>query len=109
METTEKADKEMTYEETQKNILEELYSHNLADRITKMPISEHTRAALYFKGKVRDVLDILFSLHNLLYGEVCEEKASEFCEACRNLNEIADKYIIESIDENIGFRNMAEI
>ncbi|MBD8001049.1 hypothetical protein [Phocaeicola faecium] len=101
--------RETTYEETQKNILKELYSHNLADRITKMPISENTRAALYFKGKVQDVLDTLFSLHTLLYGEVDEEKASEFCDACMNLNKMADKYIIDSIDGKIGFRNQTEI
>lgn len=101
--------RETTYEETQKNILKELYSHNLADRITKMPISEHTRAALYFKGKVQDVLETLFSLHTLLYGEVDEETASEFCNACKNLNEIADWYITDSINGKIGFRNQTEI
>ena len=33
METTEKADKEMIYEENRENILKELYSHNLAERM----------------------------------------------------------------------------
>lgn len=109
METAKKNDKEMTYEETQNIILKELYSHNLADRITKMTISEQTRAALYFKGKVQDVLQTLFSLHYLIYGEADDETAGEFCEACRKLNEIADNYITCSINENIWVKGAAEI
>lgn len=109
MEPVDKVDKEMTYEEEKKNTLKELYSYNLAERITNMPISENTRAALYFKGKVRDVLDTLFSLHRLIYTETDNEKENEFCDTCERLNEIADEYIINSINENIGFRDMIEI
>ena len=77
METVEKTDIEMTYEEKKKNTLKELYGHNLAERIINMPISENTRAALYFKGKVQDVLDTLFSLHRLIYTEADDETARE--------------------------------
>lgn len=109
METVEKNDIEMTHEEKRKNILKELYGHNLAEQMTKLPISENTRAALYFKGKVQDVLDTLFSLHRLIYEEADNETAKEFCDACERLNEIADEYITNSINENIGFRNVSEI
>lgn len=109
METIEKTDREMTHEEKRENILKELYGHNLAERMTNMPISENTRAALYFKGKVQDVLDTLFSLHRLIYSEADDETAREFCNACERLNEIADEYITNSINENIGFRNASEI
>lgn len=109
METVEKNDIETTREEKRENILKELYGHNLAERITNMPISENTRAALYFKGKVQDVLDTLFSLHRLVYGEPDNEATFEFCDACKKLNEIADEYITNSINENIGFRNVSEI
>ena len=108
METIEKTDREMTREEKRKNILKELYSHNLAERITNMPISENTRAALYFKGKVQDVLDTLFSLHYLIYREPDDKTTEMFCKAGEMLNELADKYIIESISDNIGTR-MTEI
>lgn len=109
METAEKTNKEMTREEKQKNILKELYGHNLAERITNMPISEKTRAALYFKGKVQDVLETLFSLHRLMHEDVDDKTADKFCEACRNLDEIADKYITDSINDNLVFRNVSEI
>ena len=109
METIEKTDRETTREEKRKNILKELYGHNLAERMTNMPISENTRAALYFKGKVQDVLDTLFSLHRLIYSEADDETARKFCNACERLNEIADEYITNSINENIGFRNASEI
>lgn len=109
METVEKTDIEMTYEEKKKNTLKELYGHNLAERIINMPISENTRAALYFKGKVQDVLETLFSLHRLMYKDVDDKTTDRFCEAYKNLNEIADEYITNSINENIGFRNVSEI
>lgn len=109
METIEKTDREMTHEEKRVNILKELYGHNLAERITNMPISENTRAALYFKGKVQDVLETLFSLHRLMYTETDDETAKGFCEACRKLDEIADEYITNSINDNIGSRNVSEI
>lgn len=109
METVEKNDIETTREEKRKNILKELYGHNFAERIINMPISENTRAALYFKGKVQDVLETLFSLHRLVYGEPNDEETFEFCDACKKLNEIADEYITNSINENIGFRNASEI
>lgn len=91
------------------NVLKDLYGHNLAERMTKLPISENTRAALYFKGKVQDVLETLFSLHRLIYTEADDETAREFCDACERLNEIADEYITNSINENIGFRNVSGI
>lgn len=109
METIEKTDREMTREEKRKNMLKELYGHNLAERIINMPISENTRAALYFKGKVQDVLETLFSLHRLIYTEADDETAREFCDACERLNEIANEYITNSINENIGFRDMVEV
>ena len=109
METVEKNNIEMTREEKRKNILKDLYGHNLAERMTKLPISENTRAALYFKGKVQDVLDTLFSLHRLIYSEADDETAREFCDACERLNEIADEYITNSINDNIGFSDVSEI
>lgn len=87
-----------------------MYGHNLAEQITNMPISEKTRAALYFKGKVQDVLETLFSLHRLMYKDVDDKTTDRFCEAYKNLNEIADEYITNSINDNIiGVRNVTEI
>lgn len=99
---------EISHNEERAQMLKELHSHNLADRITNMPISENTRAALYFKGKVQDVIDTLFSLHYLIYREPDDKTTEMFCKAGEMLNELADKYIIESISDNIGTR-MTEI
>ena len=105
--------KNMTYskerQEERSEILQELYNHNLAEQMTKMPISENTRAALYFKGKVQDVSNTLFSLHKLMFTYTDDETSDKFCQACRELNEIADEYIAISINENISFLHPTEI
>lgn len=92
------------YIEKQNRILNELHSHNLADRMKTMPISDNTRAALYFKGKVQDTIDTLFSLHELMYSITDDDTSEEFVKAGRALHEIADKYIIDCINENIGIK-----
>lgn len=97
------------YQEKRNEVLKELYNHNLAEQMTKMTISENTRAALYFKGKVQDVLDTIFSLHKLIFSDADDKTASKFCEACEKLNEIADEYITFSINENLSFINPTEI
>lgn len=90
------------YREKQTQIFNELHSHNLADRMKTMPISENTRAALYFKGKVQDTIDTLFSLHELLYTTTENDTTAEFIQAGKALNDIADRYIIDCINDNIG-------
>ena len=97
------------YEEGRNEILKELYGWNLAERIATMPISKETQAAFYFKAKVRDVTDTLYSLHDLIYGTIDNKKRSELYNAVEKLDKLADEYIVCSINENLGFRNVTEI
>lgn len=55
METVEKNDIETTREAKRENILKELYGHNLAERITNMPISENTRGPIFQRQGARRI------------------------------------------------------
>lgn len=82
-------------------ILRDLYSRNLSEQMKTIQIGENTRAALYFKGKVQDVIDVLFSLHELIYGDIGDEKYNELSEAVNALDRLADSYLINSINDSI--------
>ena len=97
------------YIEEQNRILKELYSWNDAERAINAPISDNTRATLYFKGRVQDVVSTLYSIHELFYGGVDNDTCEEFYNATSKLNELADKYIIESISESMGSSDFKEI
>lgn len=97
------------YIEKKQQVLNELYGWNDAERAKNAPISESTRATLYFKGMVQDVISTLYSIHELFYGEVDNDTSEEFHKATLKLNELADKYIIETINENMGSRDFKEI
>ena len=60
METKEKPNKEMTYEEKKQEYLKELYGNDYAERTRKALISENTRATLYVRGMVKDLQCALF-------------------------------------------------
>lgn len=101
METKEKTNKEMTCEEKKQEILKELYGLNYAERTKKALISENTRATLYVRGMVGDLQCALFSLHTLLYGDYDDETGQMLVEALKPVENIVNKYMIESINENI--------
>lgn len=109
METKEKTNKEMTYEEKKQENLKELYSLNYAERTKKALISDNTRATLYVRGMVADLQCALFSLHTLLYGDYDDETGKIFVEALKPVENIVNKYVIESINENISFSNFKDI
>lgn len=64
-------------ESKKQELLKELRSWNLADRITEMPIGENTKAALYFLGKVQDLSQTLYTLHALFYGDADDETSDK--------------------------------
>ena len=109
METKEKTDKEMTYEEKKQDILKDLYGLNYAERTKKALISENTRATLYVRGMVVDLQCALFSLHTLLYGDYDDETGKILVDALRPVENIVNKYVIESINENISFMDFKDI
>ncbi len=109
METKEKTDKEKTYEEKQEKILKELYGCDYAERTKTVAIRKNTRAALYVKGLIKDLESALFSLNELLYGETDEKQGERIVNAIRPIDAIADGYLIDSISENMSFRDFKEI
>lgn len=109
METKEKTDKEMTHEEKKQEILKELYGLNYAERTKKALISENTRSTLYVRGMVADLQCALFSLHTLLYGDYDDETGQMLVEAFKPVENIVNKYMIESINENISSMDFKDI
>ena len=96
------------YEKNREKMLAELYSWNMAARVRTAPISQNTRAALYVKGLVNDILQSLYILHALFVGEH-DDVGDEFVNAVEPIEKIVDRYIIESINENMSFRDFKEI
>lgn len=109
METTEKTGREMTREEKRDNILKELYGCNYAERTKTIPIGENTHAALYVKGLIQDLESAMFSLHELLYAEADNDQGRRITDAIRPVREIVDGYLVDSISENMTFRDFKEI
>lgn len=109
METKEKTNKEMTYEEKKQENLKELYSLNYAERTKTIPIGENTHAALYVKGLIQDLESAMFSLHELLYAEADNDQGRRITDAIRPVREIVDGYLVDSISENMTFRDFKEI
>ncbi len=104
-----KNNKEMTYEEKKQENLKELYGLDYAERTKKALISDKTRATLYVRGMVEDLQCALFSLHTLLYGDYDGETEEELVGALKPVESIVNEYVIDSINENISFRNFKDI
>lgn len=89
-------------ETKEREAFERLVSCNNAERYQGAKISEQTRAALFAVGRVQDALDCLINLHELMYCEIGDEANDAICEAAAPLQEMADKYLLLSIKENLG-------
>lgn len=97
------------YLEHQSRIISDLYSLNTPELTKSLPLGKNTRAAIYFKAMVEDTLQALYSIHELFYGEVDDKLGSEFIDAVQPLIDYADRYIINSISDNIRYRDTVEI
>ncbi len=97
------------YTKNKNEILKEFYGLGYAEKMIHATLSERTKAALYLKGKVQDVLNAFFLFHELIYGSVDNDTADKFSEVIKPLNELADEYLILSIAENISIRDFKEI
>lgn len=97
------------YLEKQNEILKDLYGRNCAERTKAISIGQNTHAALYVKGLLQDLQGALFSLHELIYGVVDDEVGGKFSDVTRPIEEIIDKYMLDSISENMSFRDFEEI
>lgn len=98
-----------TYEEKTEELLNELYGWNWAERTKSLPISKQTHAALYVKGLTQDLLSALYSLHEIIWGEVDSVTGGKFAEAIRPIEEIVNSHLIDAIDVNMGSRDYKEI
>ena len=109
MKTTERTVREMTREAMREYILKELYGWNYAERTKTIPIGENTHAALYVKGLIQDLESAMFSLHELLYREADDDQGRRITDAIRPVSEIVDRCLVDSISENMSFRDFKEI
>jgi len=99
---TETEDVRILREETKK-ALKTLYSIGTdAEEFKALPLSEGTRAAIYARRKVSDALESLFVLHRILYCVDDEASAKKILEAARGMENIANEYIIASIEDKMG-------
>ncbi len=94
---------------TREGILKELYGCNYAERFRDAGISEQTRAALYFKGKVQEVCCNLFSIYRLLYGCPTMEREDELAAMCRDLEDFADICLIDSMNHETSDKDFKDI
>lgn len=80
-----------------------------AEKYKTLPLGENTRAAIYVRAKVSEVLECLFDLNDLLYTITNDETGQRFADAASELEKIANEYIIASIDDSLTFRDADEI
>ena len=97
------------YPKKQDEILKELYGRNCAERTKTTPIGQNTHAALYVKGLLQDLQGALFSLHELMYGVVEDKVGDKLSDVTKPIEEIVDQYLLDSISENMSFRDFEEI
>lgn len=97
------------YLEEQDRISKELYSRNCAERTKTIPIGNNTHAALYVKGLLQDLHSALFLLHELIYGEVDDKTGDRFSDVTTPIEEIVNQYLLDSISENMSFRDFKEL
>lgn len=97
------------YIKKQDEILKELYGRNCAERAKTTPIGQNTHAALYVKGLLQDLQGALFSLHELIYGVVDDKVGDKLSDVTKPIEEIVDQYLLDSISENMSFRDFEEI
>lgn len=90
-------------------ILKGLYGQNCAERTKTTPIGQNTHAALYVKGLLQDLQGALFSLHELMYGVVEDKVGDKLSDVTKPIEEIVDQYLLDSISENMSFRDFEEI
>lgn len=106
---TETEDVRILREEHEKS-LRELYSIGTsAEDFKAFPLSDNTRAAIYVRKKVSDALESLFVLHRILYCVDDDASANKILEAARGMEDIANEYIIASIEDKMGVIGKNEI
>ena len=97
------------YLKKQDEILKELYGRNCAERTKTTPIGQNTHAALYVKGLLQDLQGALFSLHELIYGVVDDKTGDRFSDVTTPIEEIINQCLLDSISEDMSFRDFEEI
>lgn len=73
-----------------------------AEKYKTLHLSEDTRAAIYVRAKVSDAVNLLFEIHQLLCPNLEDDSAQRFVDAAREMENIANEYIIASIEDNLG-------
>lgn len=91
------------YKKEHEKALRRLYkTGEKAEKYKTLPLSENTRAAIYVRAKVSDAVNLLFEIHQLLFPNLDDDSGQRFVNAAREMENIANEYIVESIEENLG-------
>ena len=91
------------YKKEHEKALRRLYKvGNESEKYKTLPLSENTRAAIYVRAKVSDAVNLLFEIHQLLFPNLDDDSGQRFVNAAREMKNIANEYILESIEENLG-------
>lgn len=97
------------YIEKRNEILGKLYRCDCAKQTKDIHMSQETQAALYIKGCIQDLSSALYSLHELLYGELSDKESETITDAINPISKIVDKYLIDCIDCNMSRIDFREI
>ena len=91
------------YKKEHEKALRRLYKvGNESEKYKTLPLSENTRAAIYVRAKVSDAVNLLFEIHQLLFPNLDEDSGQRSVNAAREMENIANEYIMASIEENLG-------
>lgn len=94
-----------TLREEREKDLKSLYNIGTsAEDFKAFPLSDNTRAAIYVRKKVSDALESLFVLHRVLYCVDDKESENKILDAARGMEDIANEYIIASIEESLSIK-----
>lgn len=91
------------YKKRHEKALRRLYKvGNESEKYKTLPLSENTRAAIYVRAKVSEAVNLLFEIHQLLFPNSDDDSGQRFVNAAREMENIANEYIMASIEDNLG-------
>lgn len=100
---------EESSEQRTKRLYREMRDKSCVERYRGATISKQTSAALMAKARVQDALNALVMTHEMLYSECEDEAYNKIIDAMEPAEKLADKYLLESITDNLASLDSTEI
>lgn len=82
-------------------LLKQVYGQNLAERIADMPMTDKTKAALYYLGKVQDTKSVLFALHKLVRQDLPLDVRQAYVKFFEPIESLGYDLLREGVEQNI--------